>query len=297
MEPRLAIDAPESIAQFEAVVDKFEIRKKLFQILFRGRGPEFDGFRIYSSDDDVSTIDWKASRRANKLLVKQYKEERHLKILFIVDVSDSMVFGSTKKLKCEYAGGIIAAIADLILDVGDKVGFLMHSSKTFEYIPPSSRRSHFDYLIDMLSKPKLYGGKSDFEKPINFVLETLGPSIDAVIFISDFLKVSAETATLLGFMGNAYESLGIMVKDPIDTTLPSLNREIMVEDPQSNERLLLNPMVAQKEYHRFALMQETLAKGYFEKAGIDLLHLTTDIPFPIPLAEFLEMRIQKGVFL
>lgn len=297
MEGRLDIDAAESIAAFEAVINKFEIRKKLYQILFRGRGPEFDGFRVYSSDDDYSTIDWKASTRANKLLIKQYKEERHLKILFVVDVSDSMVFGSTKKLKCEYAGGIIAALADLMLDIGDKVGFLLYSEKVRNYIPPSSRRTHFEYLIDTLSHAKEYGGGSDMRKPLKFILETLGSNVDALIFISDFLQLPHDAHSLLGFVGNAYESLGIMVKDPIDTDLPAIDRELTVQDPQTGQRLLINPKVARAQYHHYAMEQEANIKKLFESSGVDLLHLKTDTPFAIPLAQFLESRVQKGVFL
>ncbi|MEK6848496.1 MAG: DUF58 domain-containing protein, partial [Nanoarchaeota archaeon] len=46
-----------------------------YQTAFRGTGLEFYGFRKYTTSDDASKIDWKASSRANDLLVREYIEE------------------------------------------------------------------------------------------------------------------------------------------------------------------------------------------------------------------------------
>src|SRR3989344_8757002 len=99
---RLNVDIPGRISELQAAVRDFEFKTKLYRVILRGRGVEFDGFRSYSSDDDASAIDWRASRRANKLLVRQYIEERNLSVVFAVDVGEHMVFGSTEKLKCEF---------------------------------------------------------------------------------------------------------------------------------------------------------------------------------------------------
>src|SRR5277367_1864647 len=60
----------------------------------KGTGFEFDQIREYSFGDDIRFIDWKASARNNKLLVKQYIEERSRTIFLAVDVSHSSIFGS-----------------------------------------------------------------------------------------------------------------------------------------------------------------------------------------------------------
>lgn len=58
----------------------------------KGVGFEFDQLREYQQGDDVRCIDWRASARMNKLLIKQYIEERRRTILVAVDVSYSSFF-------------------------------------------------------------------------------------------------------------------------------------------------------------------------------------------------------------
>src|SRR5947207_3489573 len=60
----------------------------------KGTGFEFDQIREYNCGDDIRFIDWKASARNNKMLVKQYIEERSRTIILAVDVSYSGFFGS-----------------------------------------------------------------------------------------------------------------------------------------------------------------------------------------------------------
>ena len=102
---KLNVNIPRAITDFEAAAKEFELKEKLYRIIFRGKGLEFDKFRDYSPDEDASNIDWKASLRANKLTARQYIEERNLNIVFVFDVSESMIFGSLDKLKNEYLRG------------------------------------------------------------------------------------------------------------------------------------------------------------------------------------------------
>ena len=61
---------------------------------FRGGGLEFEESRPYAPGDDVRTIDWNASARTGELLVKRYREERDQTLLFALDASASMHFGT-----------------------------------------------------------------------------------------------------------------------------------------------------------------------------------------------------------
>ncbi len=93
MEKKLNLNIPENIAEFEALINKNLPKKLFYKLILRGRGLDFDGYRDYGPDEDASSIDWKASVRSNKLLAKQYIEERDLKIMVVIDVGDNMVFG------------------------------------------------------------------------------------------------------------------------------------------------------------------------------------------------------------
>lgn len=72
-----------------------------YKTSFHGSGIEFAGIREYSLGDETSDIDWRASARTGKTYIKKYEEDRERKVLFIVDVGESMRFGSGDKTKEE----------------------------------------------------------------------------------------------------------------------------------------------------------------------------------------------------
>ncbi len=52
----------------------------------KGSGFEFNQIRDYQMGDDVRFIDWRASARTNKLLVREYIEERSRTVIVLLDV-------------------------------------------------------------------------------------------------------------------------------------------------------------------------------------------------------------------
>lgn len=53
----------------------------------RGQGTEFDSLREYAVGDDVRSIDWRASARATKTMVRTWRPERDRHILIVLDTS------------------------------------------------------------------------------------------------------------------------------------------------------------------------------------------------------------------
>lgn len=297
MEKKLNLDIAGSVTEFEALIKEFLIGRIIYKIIFRGKGLEFDSYRDFAPDDDAREIDWKASTRANKLLVKQYVEERDLKIMFVIDVSDNMLFGSTEKLKCEYAAELSAALAHLILNYGDKIGFVLFNDKIIKNVLPEKSRVQFDMFIDNLSNPLTYGGTSEIEKTLDFLLDYFDESINAVIIISDFIRMKKDILKTLNLFSNRFETIAIRIRDPLDRTMPAVKEEIIIEDPRTKEQLIIDPSIVKKVYERNALEQEKIVKKIFTDSNIDFLELTTDKPFPSLLAEFLKERIEKRKFI
>ena len=65
---------------------------------FKGQGMEFNAVREYAPGDDVRLIDWNVTARMGQPFIKEFKEERELNVMLIVDVSSSGEFGSTEKI-------------------------------------------------------------------------------------------------------------------------------------------------------------------------------------------------------
>lgn len=294
MEKSLNVDIPESIFKFESLMERVLPKKIFYKILLRGKGLEFDSYRRFEPDDDSSLIDWRASMRSNSLIVKQYVEERDIKVLFLVDVGDSMIFGSTEKLKCEYCAEVIAALSYVITNTpSDQVGFVFFNKDIVDMIPLRSGKNQFDILAHSITNPELYGGSSDFKIFLNKIMGRLDPSLTLVFLISDFLGINESCKKYFEDIGAFAETIAIMVRDPLDRTLPELNKEVVIEDPKLHERLVINPKIAKKIYQANAMEQEELVKKIFRDSNIDFLSLTTDQDFSPPLAMFLKSRAER----
>jgi len=294
---KLNLDIPGAISDFESVMREFLIKRVVYRGVFRGKGLEFDGYRNFVPDDDASFIDWKASARTNKLLVKKYIEERNLRIMFVVDVGDNMVFGSQKKLKCEYAAEVSAALGHLIIGSSDKLGLLLFSDKIVKILMPELGMNQFGLFSDYLSDSKMYGGNSKIEGVLDYLIDYLDESIGCVIIVSDFVKFNKNLFSKFELVANKFETMAIMMKDPLDVTLPDFGREMLFEDPVTHKQMIINPKIARKVYEKNALEQEKIAINTFKNCNIDVLKLVTDKSFAEPLANFLKERVIKGKYM
>ncbi len=295
---KLNVNFLKNIAKFESIMKKqFLIKSIFYKKLLRGKSLDLDYHRKYTAGDDFSLIDWKVSKRTNELVVRKYVEERDLKIFFIVDVGDNMVLGSGEYLKNEIAAEIAACMAHLSIILGDSIGFELYGENVKIRRMFSSGIEQFYILEKNLRDSKIYGGKSDLAK----VLENLMPDLknaSAVFIISDFVRFDKKCSKILSELSSKYETIGIMVRDPVDVELPNLKREVVIEDVHTGKQILINPGLIRHEYRKHAFKQKKEIKDLFKKNRADLLTLYTNKDFVRPLTQFLKLRVKcKGAFL
>jgi uncharacterized protein (DUF58 family) len=293
MAKSLNLDIAKSVAEFEALISKIIPKRIFYRMLLRGKGFEFEGYRNFSPDDDASLIDWKASLRAQGLLTRQYVEEKDNKIMFVVDVGDNMIFGSQEKLKCEYCAELCAALSHVVLNAGDHVGFTFIGNKPERTTMPASGKKQFDIFVYNLSDAELYGGNSDMGKNMNAVMEMLNPSITLVILISDFIRFNEEHYKRFEELGALFETAAIIIKDPLDFTLPDMNQEVIIEDAETGEKMFVNPSIAKKVYEDNAEKNTQKVRDLFFKSRIDFIELNIKEDFYSDLAHFLKRRLER----
>ena len=294
MKRKLNIDIVPSIKKLQ-IVTKGLIKTKgmgSYKSVFRGKGLDFSEYRPYDNNDDALLIDWKASMRTNQILIRQYEEERDLNVFFVVDCSSGMVFGSTDKLKNEYAAELVISLAFTILDAGDSVGLVMFSDKVVKKVYPGKGRGQFYSMIKTLSDPNNYGGGFDFDNVTDFILNYIKPS-SIVIFLSDFVGLKESSLEKLKLITNKYDTVGVMVRDPRDKILPEDAGQVVIEDPYSNKSLLIEPKLIKEVYEEEIKKQEKWIKDSFMINKSDFLSLTTDKSFVKPvIGLFMERTIK-----
>ena len=60
-------------------------RSGLKNIRLRGAGTEFESLRDYREGDSIRAVDWRATSRKGKVIVREYQEERDQQVLFLLD--------------------------------------------------------------------------------------------------------------------------------------------------------------------------------------------------------------------
>ncbi len=293
IQKKLNVDIPGAVYKFESLMEKIFPKRIFYKLLLRGKGLEFDGYRTLNPDDDAALIDWKASMRANTLLTRQYIEERDIKVMFLVDVSDNMISGSQYKLKCEYCAELVAALSYIITNSPkDQVGYVFFNNKIVQIAPTLPGKKQFERIAYEISNPDIYGGYSDMKSFLGSVLENLDPSLTLVFLISDFVRADESCRNELENLGAMFESIAIIVKDPLDRTFPDINKEVVIEDPLTGERMLVNPKVAKRIYEENARIQEESVEKMLDNANIDYIELGTEEDFSPKLAMFLKERAE-----
>ncbi|MGM5487959.1 MAG: DUF58 domain-containing protein [Nanobdellota archaeon] len=259
--------------------------------VYKGRGLEFGGYRQYTPADDANSIDWKASMRSEHILVRELVEERNLNVFFIFDVSNSMLFASTDKMKCEYAIELIATMAFAIIRAGDSVGLSQFNDDVINNISPNVGSAQYYKLVRELTDTSKYGGDFNLTKALKKTTLFLRRQRALIILVSDFLGVKGrEWEDYVKSISTRFDLMPIMIKDPVDTKLPEHHGELIIEDPYSSEQIMINPKAMKEEYERNAIKQENEIIQTFKKYNVEVLKLETDKPFTRPLIGHLQRR-------
>ena len=102
---------------------------------YHGFSVEFAQHREYVPGDDIKHVDWKVYGRTGRFYLKQYEEETNLVCWLLLDISESMQYGSRPGArKYDYACMAAAALAYLILHQQDSVGLVTFDNQVRQFL-------------------------------------------------------------------------------------------------------------------------------------------------------------------
>jgi uncharacterized protein (DUF58 family) len=189
-----------------------------YHAVFRGRGIEFDELRPYLPGDDVRSIDWKALARTGNPMIRRYREDRDLTVLFVVDVSASQRAGAQAQSKADLAAEICAVLAIAAIRNKDRVGLLLFASKPERYVRPSGGATHVLRVV----REMLWAHPETLGTNIGGALEYLTGvqrRRATVFLVSDFL--AEVDARQLRAAARRHDIIAVRVREPIDEELPN----------------------------------------------------------------------------
>jgi uncharacterized protein (DUF58 family) len=115
-----------------------------------GNSVEFRQHRQYVPGDDPRSVDWKVWAKQDRLYVKQYEVDTNLRLTCLLDVSQSMRFGSGAMTKYDYACTAAVSLAYLALRQQDAVGCILFDQNARNTLPSKMKQSHLFALADRM---------------------------------------------------------------------------------------------------------------------------------------------------
>lgn len=268
-----------------------------YHSVFKGRGMEFEDVREYQRGDDVRNIDWNVTARMNTPFIKNFREERELTVMILVDISASSGFGSTGFSKANVIAKICATLAFSAIKNNDKVGLILFSDKIEKYIPPQKGSKHVLRVIrELLVSAKILENEPIRSSTnINVALEHLNKlhkRRGVCFLVSDFMSEDFEKD--IRITSQRHEIVAISIVDPREITLPSVGL-IELEDSETGEVILVDTSDPEflKEFTSQVNHDEENRKKFFRSLNIDLLEINTGIPYEVTLVKFFSRKFRK----
>jgi uncharacterized protein (DUF58 family) len=103
----------------------------------RGGGTEFENLREYSVDDDSRRMDWAATARADKAIVRTYRAERNQTVLLLLDTGRVMAGRVDGVPRLEHAMDAALMLTAVATRLGDRAGLVAFDREVRAVVPPS----------------------------------------------------------------------------------------------------------------------------------------------------------------
>lgn len=263
--------------------------------VFGGSGLDFKGYREYSLQDDSKNIDWKASLRSDKLLVKEFFQERGLDVVFVYDVSNTMLFGSQSKIKAHYGAEFILSLAQVAINASYNVGLVCFNENIKELFEPGSGQEQMHKFFSTLSDHSTYGGELDLTRMLDFLMAKYNDG-SVIIFVSDFLGNKGKLENIKNkfeIMSKRFDFICVVLRDPRDEFMPNSNMDVVVSSPDGKKSVFFNIAKIKKKYEEYNKKRKDELRKFLKSTRCEFFEIYTDKPFLNPTIEFFLRRGQS----
>src|SRR5262249_33084032 len=198
-----------------------------YRTVFRGYGLDLADLREYQYHDDVRHIDWNVTARLQTPYVREYHEDRELAAWFLVDLSNSVDFGSGQVRKRSVAVDFVALLARVLTRRGNRVGTMVYGNKIEAVLPPRSGRRHVLHLMSkMLTPVQPVRGKQTDLRELLVAAHEMVKRRSLVFVVSDFISLPGWQDPLAR-LAQRHEVIALRLYDPLDIELPDLGLILM----------------------------------------------------------------------
>jgi|LSQX01.1.fsa_nt_gb uncharacterized protein (DUF58 family) len=242
---------------------------------FKGRGMAFSEVREYQYGDDMRDIDWNVTARYNKPFIKIFEEERELTVMLLIDVSESLGFGSKSVLKRDMVAEIAATLAFSAIQNNDKIGVIFFSDKVEKFIPPKKGKKHILFIIREILGFEPDSNGTDLNMVMRYMTNAIKKRCTAFL-ISDFIDQD-DYSKALQIANNKHDVVAIQVFDELSAKLVPVGL-MKVRDPETGDERWIDTS-SKKVRNQYDLWWKNLQTNKniaFRQSGVDSVSVSTE---------------------
>jgi uncharacterized protein (DUF58 family) len=213
-----------------------------------GMGTEFAELREYGIGDDIRLIDWKATARRSRPLVRVLEPEREQTLIILLDRGRLMTAQVQGLKRFDWGLNATLSLALAGLNRGDKVGIGVFDREVTTWIPPERGQHQLSKLIERLTPIQPVLLEPDYVGAVTKLVNQQTRRA-LVVLITDLVDITASAELLAALVRLAPRYL------PFCVTL---------RDPQV-DRLANTPPIVEKE------KQGAVEATYARAVALDLL--------------------------
>ena len=159
---------------------------------FLGEGSEFESLKEYQPGYDPRGLDWKATARHRKLLVREFQAERNHPVIIAIDSGHLMREPIHGIAKLDHAVNAALLLSYIALKSGDRVGMVSFDSKVRQSLPPKRGIATFPRIQSHCARIEYSDRETNFTLSIAQISQKFRRRALVVLFTDFVDSITAE---------------------------------------------------------------------------------------------------------
>jgi uncharacterized protein (DUF58 family) len=253
-------------------------------VRLRGGENEFEALRDYQRDDEYRAIDWKATARRQKLIAREYQQERNQSVLCMLDCGRLMTAETQGISQLDHALNAVLMLAHVATRGGDQVGLLAFDERVRAFLPPQAGRRAAQRVIAASYDIHARIVETDFEAAYGYLSQRLRKRSLVVLFTEVIDDVSARSVVrTVRSLGPRHLGLCVLFRDEsLDAMAEPHERQ-----PPKPAGLYQQAAAAEAIVWRERLVRD------LEEAGALVLHVSPRKLTPALISRYLRIKAER----
>ena len=213
-----------------------------YKSVYKGRSMNFEDLREYIVGDNIKDIDWRASARSGKLLIKQFVAEKKHNIMIVLETGKEML-ADTKTNESKKDVSILTAgtISYLANKNGDYVGAVYNKNDEISFFPFKEGLFNIEKILSNYDSDVDCSDSSYLDKALEYLTKNIKRRM-IIFIITDIKGMDNVKEQTLKRLSGQHDVLAINITDAdmtgdsaFDIDENSYIPHLILEDPKLHE--------------------------------------------------------------